>query len=467
MPLNWKEIGKVLEELSLAGCHIQGVRQPDFHSLVLELYRPGGAFSLYANLAAGSSRIHRLSRKLSYPKVTQRFAEFLRSRVRGGKILASEQIPGDRLFCLSVGRAGETTLLWFRLWGAASNIIATDQDGLILDAYYRRPARGEETGGRYCPRPDQDGGRKPAHSFDIRPYPDTASFSDFIEQEYFRREDQEKRERLLARLEKDFSAREAKIHASLAGLEKRRAAYANPLQYKKAGDLLMQNLHRIKKGEPWCEAQDHETGETLEIPLEAALSPYENAQALYQKYKKAKSGIGIVEEEIENLQRSLERLRQRRERLRHEESLQILETETRERETRPAEKAKSPSPGLRFSSGGFRILVGRTAAENDELLRRHVRGNDWWLHTRDVPGAYVFVKTLPGKSVPLDTLLDAGNLAVFYSKARAAGRAELYYTQAKYLRRAKGENPGTVLPSHEKNLSVRLDPKRLDRLRDS
>ncbi|MDR1626987.1 MAG: NFACT family protein [Spirochaetia bacterium] len=463
MALNWKEIGKVLDELSLEGCRIQGVRQPDFHSLVLELFRPGGAFGLYANLAAGSSRIHRLTRKLSYPKVTQRFAEFLRARVRGGKILAARQVPGDRLFCLAVGRAGETTLLWFRLWGAASNIIATDPDGLILDAYYRRPGRGEETGGRYCPQPD---GQKPAKDFEIRPYPATAGFSDFIEAEYFRREDAEKRARLLARIERDFSTREAKIHAALAGLEKRRETYANPLQYKKAGDLLMQNLHAIKKGEPWFGARDYETGGTLEIPLEAALSPYGNAQALYQKYKKAKSGIGIVEEEIENLRRSLDRLGQRRERLLLEGDLGILEAEAGKNAPRPAEKEKNPAPGLRFESGGFCILVGRTASENDELLRRHVRGNDWWLHTRDVPGAYVFVKCLPGKSVPLDTLLDAGNLAVFYSKARAAGRAELYYTQAKHLRRAKGEKTATVLPTHEKNLSIQLDQKRLARLNE-
>jgi predicted ribosome quality control (RQC) complex YloA/Tae2 family protein len=467
MALNWKEIEKVLAELSLEGCHVQGIRQPDFHSLALELFRPGGRFSVYVNLAAGSSRIHRLNRKLFYPKVTQRFAEFLRSRVRGGKILAVEQVPGDRLFCLTIGRAGETTLLWFRLWGAASNIIALGQDGVILDAYYRRPGRGEESGGRYFPPAAESGGQKSGKNFEIRPCPETVSFSDFIEEEYFRREDGEKRKKLLARIQRIFSAREAKICAALAGLEKRKEIYANPGQYKKAGDLIMQNLHALKKGGAWCRARDYETGETLEIPLEEALSPYENAQALYQKYKKAKSGIGIVEEEIGNLRNSLDRLKQQRERLLLEQDIRILETEAEKNELRPAGKEKSSPAGLEFNSGNFRILVGRTAAENDELLRRYVRGNDWWLHTRDVPGAYVFVKNQPGKSVPLDTLLDAGNLAVFYSKARSAGRAELYYTQAKYLRRAKGEKPATVLPSHEKNLSIKLDRKRLDRLQGS
>jgi predicted ribosome quality control (RQC) complex YloA/Tae2 family protein len=106
----------------------------------------------------------------------------------------------------------------------------------------------------------------------------------------------------------------------------------------------------------------------------------------------------------------------------------------------------------------------RNARENDELLRRATRGNDWWLHTRDYPGGYVFVKARSGKSIPLEVLLDAGNLALFFSKARSAGKADLYYTQVKYLRRAKDGPKGLVLPTQEKNLLVELDTERLNRL---
>jgi predicted ribosome quality control (RQC) complex YloA/Tae2 family protein len=119
---------------------------------------------------------------------------------------------------------------------------------------------------------------------------------------------------------------------------------------------------------------------------------------------------------------------------------------------------------LRFYSGQFVILVGRTARENDELLRRYAKGNDYWLHTRDVAGGYVFIKHISGKSVPLETLLDAGNLAVYYSKARNAGSAELYYTRVKHLRRAKDGKKGLVLPTQEKNLNIDLDEQRLQRL---
>jgi predicted ribosome quality control (RQC) complex YloA/Tae2 family protein len=465
MSLNWKEIEKILAELPLEGCHIQGIRQPDFRSLVLELFRPGDAWNLYVNLGAGASRLHRLSRRLPYPKVSQRFVEFLRSRVRGGRITQVRQIPGDRLFSCTVYRAGEETLLWFRLWGAASNIIAVNGDAVILDAYYRRPGRGEETGGFYRPSAPESSPEKPARNFELRPYPQDRPFGAFIEEEYFRGEEEELRKKLLARLQARLTLQEAKILATIAGLEQRRAGYEGLQQMSRSADLIMQNLHALKKGDLWCKARDYETGADIEILLDPALSPRENALVLYQKYKKAKNGLGVVEEELANLRAAREGFARRREELLRRQDLRVLQEELRGLEN-AREKEKSAAAGLSFTSGVFRIHVGRTAEENDKLLRRHVNGGDYWLHTRDCPGAYVFVKCPRGKTVPLETLLDAGNLAVFYSKARSSGSAELYYTQVKYLRRAKGEKPGTVLPTHEKNLSIRLDPRRLERLQN-
>ena len=110
--------------------------------------------------------------------------------------------------------------------------------------------------------------------------------------------------------------------------------------------------------------------------------------------------------------------------------------------------------------------MGRDAAENDALLRRHVKGNDLWLHARDYPGSYVFIKQRSGKTVPLDILLDAGNLAIFYSKGRNNGEGDLFYTPVKYLRRAKDGPKGLVLPTHEKNLHVKVDGERLRELEE-
>jgi predicted ribosome quality control (RQC) complex YloA/Tae2 family protein len=136
-------------------------------------------------------------------------------------------------------------------------------------------------------------------------------------------------------------------------------------------------------------------------------------------------------------------------------------------DTRPKQKIEKAHAGLHYEIKGWTILVGRTAAENDELLRHTVKGQDMWLHTRDWAGGYVFIKAQKNKTVPLEILLYAGNLAVYHSKARKNAQADLYYTQVKYLRRAKNGPKGLVLPTQEKNLFIKLDDKKLRELENA
>ncbi|MFW5728507.1 MAG: NFACT family protein, partial [Spirochaetota bacterium] len=144
MSLNWREIDRVLEELALPGGHIQEIIQPTFRDIYLFVYRPGDRFWL--RIAFEHPRLHRTSNRPRKPRKAQRFAQFLKSRIEGARITEAEQIDGERIVRIAVVRAGETTVLWLRLWGGSSNLIATDADGVILDAMLRRPNRGEVSG---------------------------------------------------------------------------------------------------------------------------------------------------------------------------------------------------------------------------------------------------------------------------------------------------------------------------------
>ena len=108
--------------------------------------------------------------------------------------------------------------------------------------------------------------------------------------------------------------------------------------------------------------------------------------------------------------------------------------------------------------------MGRNAKENDEILRFSTRGSDIWMHTRDFAGGYVIIKAVKDKTVPLSVLLDAASLAIHYSKAKKSGKADLYYTHVKYLKRIKGAKTGLVIPTQEKNLQAELDIERVKRL---
>ncbi len=179
-------------------------------------------------------------------------------------------------------------------------------------------------------------------------------------------------------------------------------------------------MHAVEPGARWLSAEDYEApGRPLAIELDPRLGPAQNAESYFRRYRKAKAGLERLGEDIGALERELEAVRREWQSLENAEDpaalagLAALEEASRKAGRKRAvpqapgrsptgRAARSPAhpPALEFASGPFRLLVGRSAAENDALLRRYVRGNDTWVHARDVPGAYVFIRSLPGKAAP-------------------------------------------------------------------
>jgi predicted ribosome quality control (RQC) complex YloA/Tae2 family protein len=473
MSLNWKEIDLILKELDLTGGHIQKIRQSDYQKIIFNIYKPGDiatekAFALLICLKQGATRIHRLTEKPVSMNKPPRFTEHLRSRIKGGRIIEASQLGQERIVKLLIRKGDQHTTLWIRLWGGASNVIVTESDGTILDALFRRPKRDEISGGHYSPEAESlQKARKPGEEkeYMVRNFPESLTFNEAIEKNYQAEEQDDRTARLLEQAEKGHRQRLNRLHFNLVSLEKKLNLYQDPEHYKLWGDLVLAEIHRIEKGSRWLETKDYtRDNAVVRIELDPTLNPRENASAFYSKYKKAKSGRTILFDEIENTKAQIRNEEKKYRDLVEGPDLNEIESYIQRNRSTNRSEEKKATPGLRFFSSDFTILVGRTAKDNDELLRHHVRGNDLWLHVRDYPGSYVFIKTKPKKSVPLDTLLDAGNLAMFYSKARKSLQAELYYTSVKYLRRIREGKKGLVIPTQEKNLSIRLDPQRLEKL---
>lgn len=462
MSLNYKEIDLVLSELEIEGSHLQKIKQPNYHSLYLEFYRPGQRFGITVCLAPGKTRMHLAEKSPVNEIKLQRFAQFMRSRVRGGRIVEIDHPGADRIIRMKMMRADEVIIIWIRLWSGAANIIITDAEGVIHDAFYRRPGRGEVSGGTFS-LPKLPPGKK--REFEVRELPGEGSFNQKLCCYYDEIEHDETLEKLRDKALRKINLDTARISSVIRRLEKKSSTYENYEEYKQTGDLLMSNIHMIKKGECWVKVYNYyRDNEETDIELDPSISPEKNAEKYYTKYRKAKSGVEIVLEDLNNHRLMLKNAEADRKWIETEENITAIDDFLSSVPKQVKTEAKEKAPGLNYRSGPFTILVGRNSRENDSLLRKYVRGNDIWLHTRDYPGGYVFIKTIRGKSVPLETLLDAGNLALFYSKGKSAGKGELYYTHVKYLRRAKDGKRGLVIPTQEKNLSVILEDTRLNRI---
>ncbi len=466
MSLNCAEIDLILEELDLTGSFIQDVVQPGFDSLALFVYKGassgGKATTVFFCLAPGACRVHETRRKIPKTDRPLRFMEFLRSRIRGSRIAEATQLDGNRIIRLTLCRAEETLFLYVRLWSGAANMVLADGEGRILDVFFRRPKRGETSGGLWAlPEPKDASGGK---TWAVRELPGEGTFNERVDLWYAEHAETLSREALLEEARKRYRERRVRLETALGRLEKKRDGFLDADRLRLQGDLLTANLHAVKAGMTSVEVEDYENGNVpICIILDAKLKPQENAALYYERYRKAVSGLADLEDDIASTRRTLETLAAELAEMEGERNPLVIQKALRRQNT-PRQQLKKKYPGLCFRKDGWILLVGRTASENDELLRHHVKGFDMWLHVRDWPGGYVFIKNRPGKSVPLEILLDAGTLALFYSKGRKAGSADLYYTQVKHLRRAKGAPKGTVLPSNEKNLSVALDDARLKRL---
>ncbi|MDR2314189.1 MAG: NFACT RNA binding domain-containing protein [Spirochaetaceae bacterium] len=499
MSLNWKEINCILEELSLPGMQIRGVYQSAYDILALQVYgktgcskNPGddraGLHLVIISISPLACRIHETFRGIPKSKKPLRFAEFLKSRIVNSRIEEALQLGRDRIIRLALRRGENRWRLYIRLWSNAANVIVTGPDGTILDAMRRLPKRGEISGGVY--RPGEGAGPSGGGSassgdrvegYRVRDLPGEGSFNSRVDRWYAEHGGKFSLERLREEARRITAGSMERLEGGLQRLREKEKDYANAERFKTYGDLILSRgpekdpapASSAGQSPPWLEVESFTGDEIIRIELDPRKSRVENAQAYYEKYRKAKNGLGDIRKEIAAGEKELDRLRCTAAGLLAEEDpLRLEGLLARLRRNRgpdlpgieQKEEAARKRPGLSFTDGEWLLMVGRDAGENDELLRRHVKGNDLWLHVRDWAGAYVFIRRRPGKTVPLDVLLDAGNLALFYSKGRNNGRGDLYYTPVKYLRRVKNGPRGLVIPTQEKNLRITLDRERLKRL---
>ena len=476
MSLNWKEINLILDELDLQGAQIQSAVQSAYDVIILRFHKHGETKQVLISLSSGACRIHETFRAVPKSEKPLRFAQFLSSKIVNGWVTDISQLGDNRIVKIIVKRSGiavdsesETVVynLYIRLWSNAANFIVTDESGTVLDAMRRNPKRGEVTGGHYNPEQseaDKKTGDKPKREFFIRELPGEGSFNKKIEEFYTEQGGSLSLEALREQARRNYEGSLGKIAAALEKLKEKEASFTDAERFKIYGDLILSNIANIKPDSQWLEVESG--GEILRIELEARITPAEIAQNYYSRYKKAKNGITDIQREIEQGEKEYKEVSEKLEKLLAETNPLILakllksEKSNRLGVSNISKKDKS-RPGLTFKRGDWLIIVGRDAKENDELLRRHVKGNDLWLHARDYHGSYVFIKQRAGKSVPLDILLDAGSLAIFYSKGRNNGKGDLFYTQVKYLRRAKDGPKGLVIPTQEKNLHVKVEEERL------
>ena len=116
------------------------------------------------------------------------------------------------------------------------------------------------------------------------------------------------------------------------------------------------------------------------------------------------------------------------------------------------------------TAGGLEVWVGRSDTANDFLSTRIARGKDLFFHLDGAPGSHVILRTQGRNDPPSEAVLDACELAVHFSKAKKASRADVHVVPIKNLKKPKGAKPGLVMVHGGKSIHLRRIPARLERL---
>ena len=239
------------------------------------------------------------------------------------------------------------------------------------------------------------------------------------------------------------------------------------------GELLTTSLHQLKRGDKELETINYydEDQAMIRITLDPLLTPSENAQRYFKKYTKMKNSTAIVEEQIAQTHQEIDYLSTLLQQL-SVASLQDIEEirdelmeqgYLRDRNKKQRKKKKQDKPALACytSTNGTPIYVGKNNTQNEYLTNRLSSPTDTWLHTKDIPGSHVVIRS---DSFSDETLLEAAQLAAYFSQAKQSSQVPVDYTLIKHVHKPNGSKPGFVIYVNQKTLFVTPDENKIKQL---
>jgi len=268
-----------------------------------------------------------------------------------------------------------------------------------------------------------------------------------------------------------------KINNKINDCQKKLEEVKNCENYKISGELIKANLSGIKRGDREIITINYYSPrqENITIPLNERFTPLENARLYFKKYRKTKDSFQIIFEQLKNHQQKLGQLTELQKLYEQERNslpnlLKIYNNLTKlgwAKKTaaslkKPKKVKNRLAPVKYISKDGWEIYVGKSNLQNDFLTFKLASGNDTWLHAKNIQGSHIIIKNKGSKqSLPLDTLIQAANLAAYFSKAKKADKVLVDYTFKKYVKKPKNAKPGMVIYSQEKSLWIKVDPEEI------
>jgi len=243
-------------------------------------------------------------------------------------------------------------------------------------------------------------------------------------------------------------------------------------EYRSYGDLLISNLHQIKKGMKSIVLNDFKTGDEVKIKLDGKISAKQNVDYYYDKARGEKISYEKSKQLFSDAEKKYKKLIDIKVEFENTDELTKLKSIKEKLELKDKKQVETNIPQMKFRhfiiENKYHVFVGRDSKSNDQLSIKFAKQNDYWFHARGYAGSHVVLRVdNPKEGIPKNILKDAASIAAYYSKAKTAGTAPVAYTFAKYVTKRKGMEPGKVMLQKESVLLVRPEiPKSAEQVED-
>jgi predicted ribosome quality control (RQC) complex YloA/Tae2 family protein len=501
--MNDQLIADIVAELApaLAGRMLGKVWQLSRVSLVVDFRLSDGRY-LFISTDPASPRLYavaRTVRELEKQSMSpSNFVQTLRKHLGGARLLGIHKDAGERVVRFAfasydaVGDAQDWTLI-AQLTGRAANLLLLDATGRIVDTLRTPRGEGQEIADIYQTPPRSSSSAahsgssagRPTHAPPFAQGAHHDSLSAAADAHYraleraraFDARANAQRARLRALVEKQTKLRR--------NLERDLKAHGDAGEHKRIGDLLLANIANAERRGSRVRVTDYfaEDAPVIELEIDEHASLQEEAARRFTRYTKAKRAAQEIAARLAELNAELYALARHQTELeeiiaaRDEDALESFDGATRgakgtratdarargdaahvgAHRTKAQVKAAEQVAGARRyrSSDGYEILVGRAAKDNDQLTFKVARAHDLWLHAADYPGSHVIVRNPQrGEDVPHRTIIEAAQLAAYFSQAKRDAKVSVHYTPRKFLSKPKGAAPGLVRMSSFRSLLV-------------
>lgn len=243
----------------------------------------------------------------------------------------------------------------------------------------------------------------------------------------------------------------AKLKVKLSKQEVELNEAKNNLIYQKYGDLLSSNLYLIKKGDTKIIVNDYyNNNEKIQISLNPLLTANKNLEQIYNKYKKAKRTIAHLTEQIPLTKKDIDYYECLTEQLSISKSLDIKEIYEELNIKRGNQKNKKNSkPNITVYTDllGNTIFVGKNNIQNNYLTHTLANKNDYFFHVQGTSGSHTILRCDELTNEAIET---ASLIAAYFSKNRLSSGVAVDYTLVKNIKKVPGTKGSFVTYSNYK-----------------